>query len=160
MVRKEISKPYDGARSKGLARKSDPFCRAFFSSDDIQAGERWDDVLGRELTECDFGILCLTKDSLNSPWMLFEAGALSGTYRNPKRVVPFVLDLDLGDINPPLGRFNAVTADKDGTFKMISSLNKTPMGELVEDRVLKEMFKVFWPEMSEVLEKAKGELKK
>jgi TIR domain len=132
------------------------FAEPFLSSDNIQAGERWDDVLGKHLSESDFGILCITKQCLNSPWMLFEAGALAGTYRNPRRVVPYLLKMDPGDLNPPLGRFNAVTADKDGTYKMLESLNKTPAGQLVDERVLKEMFKVFWPEMENVLEEAKG----
>lgn len=132
------------------------FSEPFLSSDDIQAGERWDDILGKQLTESDFGILCITKQCVNSPWMLFEAGALSGTYRNPRRVVPFLLNMEPGDLAPPLGRFNAVRADKDGTFKMLDSLNRTPIGQLVDENVLKEMFKVFWPEMETVLEQAKG----
>ena len=135
------------------------FAEPFLSSDDIQAGERWDDVLGRQMSECDFGILCITEECLSSPWMLFEAGALSGTYRNPRRVVPYLLNMDPGDLNPPLGRFNAVRADKDGTYKMLASLSKTPMGELVDERVLKATFKAFWPEMDEVLTEAKGLLK-
>ncbi len=136
------------------------FADPFLSSDDIQVGERWDDVLGRELSESDFGILCITRECINSPWMLFEAGALSGSYRNPKRVVPFLLDMDPCALDPPLGRFNAVTADKDGTYKMVASLNNTPGGQLVDERVLKETFKVFWPEMEKVLNDAKGLLKK
>jgi hypothetical protein len=136
------------------------FAAPFLSSDDIQAGERWDDVLGKQLNESDFGILCLTEQCLNSPWMLFEAGALSGAYRNPRRVVPYLLDMEPGKLTPPLGRFNAVVADKDGTYKMLASLNQTPRGQLVDERVLRETFKVFWPEMEGVLVEAKGRLPK
>lgn len=135
------------------------FSDPFLSSDDIQAGERWDDVLGRELGESDFGILCLTKECVNSPWMLFEAGALSGSYRNPKRVVPFLIDMDPGELLPPLGRFNAVTADMDGAYSMVASLNNTPAGQLVNEVVLKETFKVFWPEMEKIILEAKERLK-
>jgi len=131
----------------------------FLSSDNIQAGERWDDVLGQQLSASDFGILCITKQCVNSPWMLFEAGVLSGTYRNPRRVVPYLLGMDPGDLDPPLGRFNAVTADRDGTYKMVDSLNKLPAGPLVDERVLKATFKVFWPEMEDVLKEAKGLLR-
>lgn len=128
------------------------FADPFLSSDDIQAGERWDDVLGKHLNESDFGILCITQESKESPWMLFEAGALSGSYGNPKRVVPYLLDMEPGDLKPPLGRFNAVTADKDGTFKLLDSLNKPPVGQLVSDEVLRATFQAFWPELeSEII---------
>jgi hypothetical protein len=131
------------------------FARPFLSSDDIQAGERWDDILGKQLSGSDFGILCITPKSEASPWMLFEAGALSGSYGNPKRVVPYVLGMDAGELKPPLSRFNAVHADQDGTFKLLDSLNKTPRGQLLSNEVLKATFEVFWPEMKEALEAAK-----
>jgi hypothetical protein len=70
------------------------------SSDDIQAGDRWDDVLGKKPSESDFGVLCITEQSKTSPWMLFEAGALPGSYGNAKRVVPYLLDLDPTDLKP------------------------------------------------------------
>lgn len=133
------------------------FAEPFLSSDDIQAGERWDDVLGQHLSASDFGVLCIAKHCINSPWMLFEAGALAGTYGNPKRVVPFLLDLDPGALVPPLSRFNAVTADKDGTYKMLESLNKTPAGQLVDERVLREMFKMFWPELEAAIASANAQ---
>jgi hypothetical protein len=132
------------------------FADPFLSSDDIQAGERWDNVLGKQLTDSDFGILCITTKSKESPWMLFEAGALSGSYGNPKRVVPYLLDMDPGDLKPPLGRFNAVTADKDGTFKLLDSLNKPPVGQLVPDDILRATFQVFWPELEEQINQARN----
>lgn len=131
------------------------FADPFLSSDDIQAGERWDDILGKQLTDSDFGILCITTKSKESPWMLFEAGALSGSYGNPKRVVPYLLDIDPSDLKGPLGRFNAVIADKDGTFKLLDSLNKPPVGQLVPDEVLRATFHVFWPELEEQINQAR-----
>ncbi|MCO5187956.1 MAG: toll/interleukin-1 receptor domain-containing protein [Anaerolineae bacterium] len=128
----------------------------FLSSDDIHAGERWDDVLGKELNVSDFGVLCITKDSVKSPWLLFEAGVLSGTYQNHRRVVPYLLDMSPSDLSPPLGRFNAVVTDRDGTYKMLKSLNDTPSGPLVDEKVLRDVFTVFWPEMEAVIQKAKG----
>jgi TIR domain len=135
------------------------FADPFLSSDDIQAGERWDDVLGKNLTSSDFGILCITSQSKDSPWMLFEAGALSGTYQSPKRVVPYLLDMEPGDLRPPLGRFNAVFADEDGTYKLLDSLNKTPYGQLVPDINLRATFTVFWHELNDSLQYARKLIK-
>jgi hypothetical protein len=153
-VRVFISWSKKGSASHALAKalskwidKVHQFADPFLSSDDIQAGDRWDDVLGKKLSESDFGVLCITEQSKTSPWMLFEAGALSGSYGNPKRVVPYLLDLDPTDLKPPLGRFNAVTADKDGTFMLLDSLNRTPNGQLVRDEVLRAAFNAFWDEL-------------
>ena len=49
----------------------------WLSSSDIMAGTRWANELAENLDKIDFGILCLTQDNVNSPWILFEAGALS-----------------------------------------------------------------------------------
>jgi len=87
--------------------------------------------------------------------MLFEAGALSGSYGNPKRVVPYLLAMEPDELRPPLGRFNAVTADRDGTFRLLDSLNKPPIGQLVSDDILRATFQVFWPELEEQLAQAR-----
>ena len=48
-----------------------------FLSRHIQSGSRWNLELMKELSESNFGILCLTSENLNSAWLLFEAGALT-----------------------------------------------------------------------------------
>jgi hypothetical protein len=61
------------------------------SSADIQAGSRWTTELPKNLENSNFGILCMTKDNLTAPWLVFEAGAL---FRSLPlgQVVPFLLD--------------------------------------------------------------------
>lgn len=49
----------------------------WLSQSDIQAGERWGIEVAKELETCNFGVICVTKENLNSPWILFEAGALA-----------------------------------------------------------------------------------
>lgn len=127
----------------------------FISSDDILVGERWNDVLDRQLDSSGFGILCVTKKSLSSPWLLFEAGVLAGGYGTPKRVCPYLIDIGPEDLAPPLNRFNAATADETGTFRMIRSLNETPDGLLVPDAILRKSFRMFWNELASVIETAK-----
>lgn len=131
------------------------FAEPFLSSDDILAGERWNGVLERELDASGFGILCVTKKSLASPWMLFEAGVLAGSYGSSKRVCPYLIDLEPEDLSPPLNQFNAVVADEAGTFRMMRSLNTTPEGLLVPDEILRSSFKVWWEELAQVIEVAK-----
>ena len=46
----------------------------FYSPEDIQKGENWDLRLTKELEECKYGIVCLTKENVSAPWVHFEAG--------------------------------------------------------------------------------------
>jgi hypothetical protein len=157
-VRVFISWSGEGSPSHEVAKALNAWIRnviqvaePFLSSDDIQPGDRWNDIIGRELDDSGFGILCVTKDVLNSPWMLFEAGALAGGYKNPKRVCPYLLNVSRSDLKPPLSQFSAVTADRDGTFRMMQSLNSTGAGPLIPDDILKRSFTVFWDELEAAL---------
>jgi TIR domain len=73
------------------------YVRPWVSGKDIQAGERWSLEVGKKLEESNFGILCLTKDNLNAPWMLFEAGALSKAI-STAAVCPYILDAEFREI--------------------------------------------------------------
>ena len=46
----------------------------FVSQHDIDSGARWNFRLVEELSNTNFGILCLTPENLNNTWLLFEAG--------------------------------------------------------------------------------------
>ena len=51
----------------------------YVSSEDIDKGARWSTDIAKELSDSKFGILCVTRDNINAPWLTFEAGALSKT---------------------------------------------------------------------------------
>lgn len=46
------------------------------------------------------GIVCVTRESLQSEWLHFEAGALSG-----KTCLVFLVDLADGELRDPLAQF-------------------------------------------------------
>ena len=49
----------------------------YVSSEDIDKGARWSTDIAAELAGSDWGILCVTKENVQAPWLNFEAGALS-----------------------------------------------------------------------------------
>ncbi|WP_109487963.1 hypothetical protein [Occallatibacter savannae] len=49
------------------------------SSEDIKKGTRWSPAIAKELAESRAAIFCLTLDNVDSPWLDFEAGAVSNT---------------------------------------------------------------------------------
>ena len=68
------------------------------SDDAIRSGARWSDAIAQSLDESDFGIICVTRDNLDAPWLLFEAGALAKRFKTA-RVVPLCIDLAPSDIS-------------------------------------------------------------
>lgn len=58
------------------------FVKPYFTPSDIEKGARWGSDILSELSESDIGIICLTKENQNMPWILFEAGAISKNFDN------------------------------------------------------------------------------
>jgi hypothetical protein len=120
------------------------------SEHDISAGSRWAEELHQQLESSNFGVLCLTPENINAPWLLFEAGSLAKSVSGA-RVVPYRFRLAAADIQFPLAQFQGVDADEAGTKKLLFSLNsglKQPM-ELAR---LERVFQRWWPDLRTRLE--------
>jgi hypothetical protein len=148
---------WSGERSKDVASSlknwlSDVFQddEIFMSDHDIEAGARWANKLNAELEESSFGIICLTSDNLKAPWLLFEAGALSKAI-DESHVVPYLLNLKSTNVAGPLAQFQSVSADKEGTLKLIRSINEVRERKLLEEKLLK-LFNKWWPDLEEKLQ--------
>lgn len=138
----------------------------YFSSDDIDKGARWSTDIAKELEAAEFGILCVTKDNLNSAWLNFEAGALSKAIDKSK-VCPFLFNLLPSDIsNSPILQFQMTSVDRDDMYKLFKSMNKALGENALEETRLKKMFELSWNEIDialkgiEDLSAEEGEKKK
>jgi len=92
------------------------------SSSSIDPGARWSSELSAALRDLQFGIICLTPDNLNEPWIHFEAGALSKTIVE-SYVVPYLFSFPPTQLSGPLAQFQAVQADRPGTLKLVELIN-------------------------------------
>lgn len=117
----------------------------WMSTADIKSGDRWSNEIAKGLQESNFGIICVTKDNLEAPWLLFESGALAKSMEDG-RVIPLRLDLDVSDISGPLTQFQSERADDEGVKRLISSLNKCAAGAIADDR-LNRLFEPMWPDL-------------
>ncbi len=96
-----------------------------FSEEDIEAGKPWLDQLVEHLRSSDVAILCLTPDNYNSPWLLFEAGAI---YKGNKgsMIMPllfgFADDFRAESLGYPLSIFQAIKVNKEGIRQMLGNL--------------------------------------
>ncbi|MDF0676150.1 MAG: TIR domain-containing protein [Nitrospira sp.] len=124
------------------------------SEKDIHAGERWAEVLASQLHATDFAILCIAEETLEKPWILFEAGAISKAVGKTSRVIPYLLfGLGHDELPEPLRQFQSVSADREGSFKLIQSVNDV-RSDKQNDDLLKETFVERWPDLDAVLTRA------
>ena len=103
---------WSGARSKFLAEalrlwipRVIQSVKPWMSDEDISAGARWSKDLSLQLSEAKLGIICVTPENQNNPWLLFEAGALSKTLDHTN-VCPFLHELSPGQLAGPLSQFS------------------------------------------------------
>src|ERR1700743_130514 len=73
------------------------YVEPWMSDVDIDAGDRWADAVAKELEASNFGIICVTRENISSPWILFEAGALAKSLKG-SRVIPLLFALDMRDV--------------------------------------------------------------
>lgn len=122
--------------------------KPWISSAGIDRGELWFRKISDNLGEVNQGIVCLTPENKENPWIMFEAGALLKGLPEA-RVMTFLIDLKHQDVREPLSQFNHTTASKTDMFALVKTLNSR-LGEaaLVEAR-LTSVFNTFWPQFEE-----------
>ncbi len=147
---------WSGDRSKGLAQALNDwlplvlhYVEPWMSEASIDAGQRWGIAVAKELEASNYGVICVTRENLNAPWVLFEAGALAKSLED-SQVIPLLLDLDFKDISGPLAQFQAKKAEKDGIEEVVHSINKAANHAVPEARA-KSLFDALWPQLEQKL---------
>ena len=105
--------------------------------------------MARELSACNFGILCITPENLAASWLLFEAGALAKSLEGSK-VIPLLFDLELRDISGPLAQFQAKKFDQTGLKEVAASINRN-LPSPIADGILNSLLDAMWPGMQQKL---------
>jgi len=147
-----------GDRSRAVATALKEFiplifqrAEIFTSFDDISKGTRWYTEITAALARTDVGIICLTPESLSSPWIFFEAGALSKTL-TPARVIPLLFGLSVVDVSGPLSQFQACSADKAGIRQLLAILNRD-FDPSLPDEIFETLFESMWPSLEGQLQR-------
>lgn len=124
------------------------FVKPYFTPDDIEKGTRWESNIATELATSNIGIICLTKDNINRPWILFEAGALSKNF-GKSNVCTILFNIESTQITGPLTSFQATKFDKTDFKKLIKTINETGEDAKLDSKVLDEVFEMWWPKLEE-----------
>jgi len=126
----------------------------YVSSEDIDKGARWSTDIATELEDSTFGILCVTKENINAPWLTFEAGALSKTM-DKAFVSPFLFNIKRSEVDGPILQFQSTIFDKEDINKLLKTLNKACGDDKLTDERLDKAFNVWYPTLEEELNKIK-----
>lgn len=117
---------------------------------DIVAGNRWSGALADELEDAHFGIICLTPENLNAPWIHFEAGALSKIVKK-SHVCPYLFNLEFKDVVYPLAQFQSIKSDKNGSKKLVCAINEALETHSLSEKARDKAFDRWWGELDDKL---------
>lgn len=151
---------WSGARSRAVAELMSDWIKCvlqasqpWISTRDIDKGAIWFSEISDQLKDTAAGIVCLTRENKDKPWILFETGALAkGLSTN--RVCTFLVDLNASDVEDPLAQFNHTTPDQSSLWGLTCSLNNCLGDRGLEERILKQVFDTYWPKFYEGFNKA------
>lgn len=143
---------WSGERSKRVANMLSDWlscviqtCRPWVSTRDIDRGALWFSEINDKLQATSIGVICLTKENINRPWILFEAGALAKGL-NGSRVCTLLIDLKPGEITDPLAQFNHTLPEKESIYQLVKTLNSSLASGGLNESVLEKVFDTYWPQ--------------
>jgi hypothetical protein len=124
------------------------YVKPYFSPDDIEKGAKWNSEIAKELETSNVGVICLTQDNTEKPWILFESGALSKSLEKA-RVCTLLFNLDAADVKGPLTSFQATKFVREDFKRLISTINSAAGDDKLETAVLDSVFDMWWPRLEE-----------
>ena len=151
---------WSGNRSKAVAEVMSDWIKCvlqasepWISTRHIERGSLWFSEINEKLRDVSIGIVCLTQENKNKPWILFEAGALAKGLSG-SRVCTFLVDLEPAELTDPLAQFNHTQPNESSIWELVRTLNSCLAEKALEERVLEKIFDVYWPQFSVEFEKA------
>lgn len=142
---------WSGSRSKAVAEILSDWLKCviqasqpWVSTRDIDRGALWYSEINSALSEVTVGIVCLTQENKENPWILFETGALARGLSS-SRVCTFLIDLTPTDVKDPLAQFNHTLPTADSLWKLVATINSSLGDKKLEEKVLQKVFDTYWP---------------
>ena len=122
--------------------------KPYFSPEDAAKGGRWFTDIESNIAQSKVGLICLTRDNLNAPWLLFEAGAL-GKGLSRSSVCPILFDgVEPTDVKGPLAQFQAARFERSEILRTVKMINsKLEDDNRLPDPVLGSVFEKWWPDL-------------
>jgi hypothetical protein len=129
--------------------------KSFRSSDrksgqGIEYGVEWFPELMKKLQDATDVVCLLTENSLNRPWILFEAGVAKGKLDTP--ILGLALGIPLNTANAgPFAQFQNSDDEEDSLVKLVIQLVKKIPGAEPDDSVVRQQVTTFKTRLAELL---------
>src|SRR4029077_2327530 len=95
-------------------------------STEFRKGKEWSRLLRRDLDQARTGIVFLTPENVDAPWIHFEAGApAAGVGHRDGDVFTYLYGFDPGQLAGPLSAYHSTVATKDDTERLVRDLCAT-----------------------------------
>jgi hypothetical protein len=121
------------------------FVKPYFTPD-VDKGARWANEISKELADSAFGIIVLTPENFRSPWINFEAGAISRMLDQAK-VCPIVFGMEPTDVEWPLAQFQATRFVKEDIHRLFKTINAAAGDRKLAESVADGVFVKWWPDL-------------
>lgn len=116
----------------------------WLSKEDLRKGLQWLPELNKHLADTGFGLVVLTADNKDAPWLVFEAGVISKALPD-KHCCPLLCDLKQSDISGPLTNFQStMITKKEDMLRLIKTMNEASDAAKVDDTRLDKWFSMTW----------------
>lgn len=147
---------WSGPRSKAVAEALTSWMKCviqsvkpWISTQNLDSGTVWFNEINEQLQSTSIGIICITQENKNNPWILFETGALAKGLDNG-RIYTFLVDLDEKDLSPPLSQFNhTFPTNFESMKKLVSSLNRLSPTSSLDATTLDKVFAIYWDQFQQ-----------
>jgi hypothetical protein len=120
----------------------------YFTPSDIEKGTRWSNDIAKELESSSVGILCITRENIRAPWIMFEAGALSKSLEK-SHVCPIMFGVSATDIEGPLKQFQCTAFEKADVKQLITTINGRLQDGKLAQKTLETVFEKWWPDLAD-----------
>jgi hypothetical protein len=120
--------------------------RPYFSDEDLTPGRHWTPALAAQLESTDVGLICMTSENLDAPWLMFEAGALAKKL-DTACVIPLLLDVEASDISGPLAQFQLVKFEEKKFRDVVEVINAGLGDKALPANILDGVFRKWWPDL-------------
>ncbi|MCI0144052.1 toll/interleukin-1 receptor domain-containing protein [Arthrobacter bambusae] len=124
-------------------------------STENRSGSIWLPEIDKQLSDTDFGIVCVSKQNQGAPWLNYEAGALSRKVDAKRELMPVLL-VDFDDtveVKGPVTGFQMKFATLDGFYSIMKDLNESELGPGIDTDILRKRVELIWPTIDAEVQK-------
>lgn len=120
--------------------------KPYYTPNDMENGSNWFSEISSKLAETKLGVICITKDNYNAPWLLFVLGALSQQI-DTSLVCPILFGVEPADIDGPLVQFQYTQFKKEEVGKLMKTINMLNNENPLSLDGLEVVFEKWWPDL-------------